>query len=55
LLAQAAAFHSELSRFIDLAQHRHEHQVAASYWWWYLDVLVQLPGGAISTLTKAVP
>jgi hypothetical protein len=54
LIEQAAAFYTELSRFIDLAQHRQDHQIPSSHWWWYLDVLVQLPGGAMSTLTKTV-
>jgi hypothetical protein len=53
LLEQATAFYAELSRFIDLAQHRQTHEIAPSQWWWYLDVLVQLPGGTMNALTKA--
>jgi hypothetical protein len=48
LLEQAAEFYAELSRFIDLAQYRREQQVDSSQWWWYLDVLVQLPGAAVA-------
>jgi hypothetical protein len=54
LIEQANAFYAELSRFIDLAQHRQEHQIVPSHWWWYLDVLAQLPGGATIPKTKAV-
>jgi len=54
LIEQADVFYAELSRFIDLAQHRQEHQIASSHWWWYLDVLVQLPRGTKSTSSKAV-
>jgi hypothetical protein len=54
LVEQSAAFYAELSRFIDLAQHRQERQIASSHWWWYLDVLVQLPQGAMNTSSKAV-
>lgn len=43
LLEQADAFYAELSRFVDLAERRRERQVQPSHWWWYLDVLVQLP------------
>lgn len=47
LLEQATAFHRELSRFIDLARHRQTHAIPPSRWWWYLDVLAELPPGAV--------
>ncbi len=43
LIQQAAQFHAELCRFIDLAQHRQAHTISVDRWWWYLDVLAQLP------------
>ncbi len=43
LVAQAALFHAELARFIHLAEHRLTHDVPPSRWWWYLDVLSELP------------
>lgn len=43
LIEQAVEFYIELARFIDLAQYRQEHQIASDHWWWYLDVVAQLP------------
>jgi len=43
LIHQAAQFYTELCRFIDLAQHRQAHIISVDRWWWYLDVLAQLP------------
>lgn len=53
LIAQAQVFHAELSRFIDLAQYRQEQQIASSRWWWYLDVLAQLPERTVVSSTNA--
>jgi hypothetical protein len=39
LVEQASAFHRELLQFLDLAIYRREHGIAATRWWWYLDVL----------------
>jgi hypothetical protein len=43
LVEQAPAFLAELSRFVDLAQRRQGHNISPERWWWYLDVLAQLP------------
>jgi hypothetical protein len=43
LLTNAPGFLAELSRFIDLAAERHRLHIPSSHWWWYLDVLVQVP------------
>jgi hypothetical protein len=43
LAAHAAEFLAELARFVDLAEERHRLRVPPSHWWWYLDVLVQVP------------
>lgn len=43
LLTHAAEFLAELSRFVDLASERHRLRIPSSHWWWYLDVLVQVP------------
>ncbi|MBS1251618.1 MAG: hypothetical protein MAG451_00651 [Anaerolineales bacterium] len=43
LFEQAAAFYAELSRFVDLVDRRRNQKIPASRWWWYLDVLTQLP------------
>ena len=43
LLKQAALFHAELGRFVDLAQRRRDQEIPPSRWWWYLDVVTELP------------
>ncbi|MCD6554198.1 MAG: hypothetical protein J7M16_09345 [Anaerolineae bacterium] len=43
LLAHAAEFLAELSRFVDLAAERRRLCTPPSHWWWYLDVLAQIP------------
>lgn len=55
LLEQASVFYAELSRFIDLVQHRHTHHIPPDHWWWYLDVLAQLPTGALYLPESLVP
>ena len=34
LVEQAAAFHSMLQSFLDLAQYRQEHKMPPERWWW---------------------
>lgn len=55
LLEQAAAFYAELSRFLDLAQDRQTYSIPPERWWWYLDVLAQLPVDALAHTEEAVP
>ena len=43
LSAHAAEFLAELSRFVDLVTERRRLRTPPSHWWWYLDVLVQVP------------
>jgi hypothetical protein len=43
LVEQAAAFHSMLQSFLDLAQYRQEHKMPPERWWWYLDVVRHVP------------
>jgi hypothetical protein len=43
LLSHVAEFWAEISRFTDLAKERQQRQPLPEYWWWYLDVLAQLP------------
>lgn len=54
LLRQAGAFYAELSRFVDLAQRRQEKRIAPERWWWHLDVLAELPVGAVVSVEEAV-
>jgi hypothetical protein len=56
LARQAAAFYAELSRFINLAEHRYQNHIPPSHWWWYLDVLSELPPmdpGSVSSVAGA--
>ena len=43
LAAQADKFLRELNRFIDLAEERQRRQPHPNEWWWYLDILAQVP------------
>ncbi len=43
LATHARAFLAELNRFVNLAQERQQRQIGPQEWWWYLDVLVQVP------------
>jgi len=43
LIEQSARFFTELSRFLDLPQRRQIQHIPVTRWWWYLDVLAQLP------------
>ena len=49
LARHAAAFHAELSRFTGQAQHRRAHQIAPARWWWYLDVLIEVPAPTLES------
>jgi hypothetical protein len=44
LVAHASEFLAEIARFADLAVERRRLGAPPSHWWWYLDVLVQVPG-----------
>lgn len=43
LIEQAEVFYIELAQFIDFEQRRQRHHIPVERWWWYLDVLAQLP------------
>ena len=43
LLQQARRFYRAIERIADLEAWRREHEVPTTFWWWYLDVLSQLP------------
>ena len=47
LVAHAAEFLAELSRFADLAEERRRLNIGQGQWWWYLDVLAVLPAYVI--------
>jgi hypothetical protein len=43
LIEQANQFYGEFAQFIDFEQRRRTQQIPVERWWWYLDVLAQLP------------
>jgi hypothetical protein len=43
LLKNATKFYSAIRRIADLAIWRVDEKVPPSHWWWFLDVVVQLP------------
>lgn len=42
LIANAAIIYQEISRFINLYEHRQTNHISSQKWWWYLDVLVSI-------------
>ena len=43
LLTHAAEFYAELAQITSLEYERQQRKPAPAQWWWYLDVLLQLP------------
>jgi hypothetical protein len=43
LIEQAATFFSELQRVTSLEYERQQRRVPPTHWWWYLDVIANLP------------
>jgi hypothetical protein len=43
LLQQAKQFYESIQSIADLASWRRDESVPPAHWWWYLDVIVQLP------------
>ena len=43
LLQQTRSFFQAIQRIVDLETWRREENVPSTHWWWYLDVLAQLP------------
>lgn len=47
LIQEASHFYAALSSFVDLAVIRRHENISPSRWWWYLDVLSELPSLAL--------
>ena len=43
LLAHVAEFYTELTQITSLEYERQQRKPSPAQWWWYLDVLLQLP------------
>jgi len=43
LLRQARHFYKAIHEIADLATWRRDENIPVTHWWWYLDVLAQLP------------
>lgn len=43
LVAHSTEFYAELSHITNLDYERRQRQTSPTQWWWYLDVLSQLP------------
>ena len=56
LLQRAHLFYQAIQTIADLARWREtETDVTPEHWWWYLDVLAQLPAGAVIAEFNALP
>ena len=55
LLRQAHSFYEAIQAIVDLASWRERAGgVTPEHWWWYLDVLAQLPAGPAMAEVKAL-
>lgn len=52
LLARANEFIHAIQQIADLDSWRAQQDVPPAHWWWYLDVIVNLPLSAISETTQ---
>jgi len=43
LLAHAREFYEAIRKIADLASWRRAENIPTAHWWWYLDVIVELP------------
>ena len=43
LLERAPQFAAELARFVDLKAERIRRNIGSEEWWWYLDVIAEMP------------
>ena len=43
LYQQAQQFYDAIQRVADLSSWRHNQNVSVAHWWWYLDVISQIP------------
>lgn len=43
LLRQVRHFYKAMHEIVDLATWRRDENIPVTHWWWYLDVLAQLP------------
>jgi hypothetical protein len=56
LLQQARRFYRAIQGIANLDEWRCHEEVPPSHWWWYLDVLIELPQvAAQELLSKGVP
>ena len=55
-LQRAHLFYQAIQTIADLARWREtETDVTPEHWWWYLDVVAQLPAGAVIAEVNALP
>ena len=54
LLANAADFYTELAQITGLDYEREQRKSTPAQWWWYLDVLLQLPDRSIRAPKSAL-
>ena len=43
LIAQSQLFAQSIAQLEELAERRSNHNIEAARWWWYLDVIAQMP------------
>ena len=56
LLQHSQQFHQAIQSIADLTSLREtETGVTPEHWWWYLDVLAQLPSGTVTAEFDALP
>ncbi len=53
LLQQARRFYQAIQKIADLETWRRAENVPTTHWWWYLDVLAELPEIPMGEITSA--
>jgi hypothetical protein len=53
LLQQARRFYQAIQKIADLETWRKDENVPTTHWWWYLDVLAQLPELSAEEITQS--
>jgi hypothetical protein len=49
LMQQAGQFYQSIQSIADLASWRRDENVPVTHWWWYLDVVTQMPIRTLKT------
>ncbi len=52
LLRQRSAFARSIQKIADLADWRRQEKIPSTHWWWYLDVVKELPNSLFDSISS---